>query len=127
MSTERSALRPVLETITQRRDFLAAARARKYAAKGFVLQRRVRDDDGAVRVGYTASKKVGNAVIRNRAKRRMRALAREIIAQHGVPGSDYVLIARAEHTVARDFAELRSDLLHALAQVHRERAAKCLT
>ena len=75
-------------------------------------------DDGAIRFGLTASKKIGNAVIRNRARRRLRALAREILPLHGLPGWDYVLVGRPEATVSRDFAALRADLVRALGRVH---------
>lgn len=64
---------------------------------------------GAVRLGFTCSRKVGNAVARNRARRRLKALAAEIFPDHAEPGRDYVLIGR-EATVARDFASLRRDV-----------------
>ena len=81
--------------IRNRRDFVAAARAgEKFVAEGFVMQVRDRGDSAAPRFGVTATKKVGNAVVRNRAKRRLRALARSVLANHGRPGHDYVLIAR---------------------------------
>ena len=73
----------------------------------------------AVRVGFTASRKVGNAVVRNRAKRRLRAAADEILARDGCPGTDYVLIARAG-TGERRYAELLGDLASALRQVARQ-------
>lgn len=79
-------------------------------------------DEGAVRVGFTASRKVGNAVIRNRAKRRLRAAAAEVLARHGRPGTDYVLIARAG-TGERPFAALVGDLAAALRQVERHGGA----
>jgi ribonuclease P protein component len=69
-------------------------------------------------VGFTASKKVGNAVMRNRAKRRLRALAREVLAQEARPGWDYVLVARPAATVERSFAGLVEDLRLALGRVH---------
>ncbi len=69
-----------------------------------------------IRVGYTASKKVGGAVVRNRARRRLRALAREVLAVEAVPGYDYVLIARAE-TATRDYAALRGDMRFALKRL----------
>jgi ribonuclease P protein component len=72
----------------------------------------------AARVGFTASRKVGNAVTRNRAKRRLRALAREVLAGAARPGADYVLIARAG-TVERPYAALVRDLETALRRVHR--------
>ena len=113
-----------METLRQRRDFVSAAKASKAVSKSFILQRRFRHDDpdGPVRVGFTASKKVGNAVARNRAKRRLRALARDINASSGVPGNDYVLIARAGHTIERSFELMRADLSEALEKLDRNRA-----
>jgi len=75
-----------------------------------------------VRVGFTASRKVGNAVVRNRAKRRLRAAAAEVLARDGRPGTDYVLIARAG-TGERDYAELVGDLAAALRQIERRAGA----
>ncbi len=72
----------------------------------------------SVRVGFTASRKVGNAVARNRAKRRLRAAAAEVLPRQGVPGTDYVLIARSG-TGARPYAQLVADLEGALRQVAR--------
>lgn len=108
-----------LATLKKRPDFLACARARKAPAPAFLLQGRDRrDDDAVVRVGYTASKKVGNAVARNRAKRRLREIARAVIADEGHAGWDYVLVARPGSTVDRDFAAMTTDLRAALARVH---------
>lgn len=73
------------------------------------------------RVGFTASKKVGNSVARNRAKRRLRALAAEILPTMAEPGSDYVFIARPQ-TLKRPFDLLRQDLTEVVAQAHRHRA-----
>ena len=86
---------------------------------GFILQVRARDGDSAAkRVGFTVTKKVGNAVIRNRMKRRLRALAREVIAAGGVAGADHILIGRAGH-VERDYTLLKAELLKALTKVQK--------
>ncbi len=74
-----------------------------------------------VRVGFTCSKKVGNAVARNRAKRRLREVARAVLPGEGREGWDYVLIGRPEITAALPFAQLLSDLSAALARVHAKR------
>ena len=84
---------------------------------GFVLLVRPgEDDDPAMRVGFTVTKKIGNAVVRNRMKRRLRALARETLPEHGVAGADHVLIGRAGG-IERDYACLAADLKQALKKV----------
>lgn len=103
--------------LLRRPEFLAVAGARrKWAAPGLILQARRHDDrqhppEGGppVRLGLTASKKVGNAVARNRARRRLRAAAREVLTTHAAPGHDFVLIARTE-TLRRRYADLLADL-----------------
>ncbi len=86
---------------------------------GFVLLVRVREDgDPAMRLGITVTKKIGNAVVRNRMKRRFRALAREILPEAGVPGADHVLIGR-QGGVERGFDDLRAELAKACAKVQR--------
>ncbi|MBL8710258.1 MAG: ribonuclease P protein component [Rhodospirillaceae bacterium] len=110
--------------LKRRAEFLAAAAAnRKWVAPGLVLQAHVppvppESDDGDIRLGFTASRKVGNAVARNRAKRRLRALAVELLKDAPSPAqpTDLVLIARPA-TVSRDFAALRQDLLRGLAKL----------
>jgi ribonuclease P protein component len=109
--------------LRKRADFLKAAGARRQGTEGFLLQGRNRADGTAtVRVGFTASKKIGNAVARNRAKRRLRALVREVLAPLAQPGWDYVLVARPDATVSRPYADLRGDLQRALQSVHRGRS-----
>ncbi len=71
-----------------------------------------------MRVGFTCSKKVGNAVARNRAKRHLREVARLVLPLHGRHGWDYVLVGRAEVTATRDFHQMQADLIRALAAVH---------
>jgi len=86
---------------------------------GFVLLVRQRDDgDETMRIGFTVTKKIGNAVVRNRMKRRLRALARELLPTSGVRGADHVLIGRHGGN-ERDFTQLRHDLGKALAKVVR--------
>ena len=84
---------------------------------GFVLLMHPRGDgDSSMRVGFTVTKKIGNAVVRNRMKRRLRALARELLPAGGVPGADHVLIGRAGG-IEREFALLRAELAKALRKV----------
>ena len=84
---------------------------------GFVLLVRERDDeDPAIRLGITVTKKIGGAVVRNRMKRRFRALARELLPELGIAGADHVLIGRAGG-IERDFTLLRSELARALAKL----------
>jgi ribonuclease P protein component len=106
--------------LAKRADFLRAASAKRQGTTGFLLQARARGDNAIqVRIGYTASKKIGNAVLRNRAKRRLRALVRQVMPTLAQPGWDYVLVARPETTVSRPFADLVSDLTGAMRAVHR--------
>ena len=128
-----------LAVLARRADFLRVAGAgRKWAAPGMVVQACPRPGPGTavlaegasvsatpfLRVGFTASKKVGGAVLRNRARRRLRALAREVLFAEAASGFDYVLIARAE-TATRDYAALRDDMRTALKRLrlHRAKAA----
>lgn len=106
-----------MDRLKKRTDFLAIAKTgRRCVTPAFILQSRPSPSDGPVRLGLTASRKVGGAVERNRAKRRLRALARHILPLKGQPGTDYVLIARQE-SLRRDFAAMRQDLEKALKKV----------
>ena len=87
---------------------------------GFILLVRDRQDaDPQMRVGFTVTKKIGGAVVRNRMKRRLRALAREILPANGFAGSDHVMIGRAGG-VERDFGVLRSELVSALERIRKQ-------
>jgi ribonuclease P protein component len=121
-----------LGRLLRRAEFLAVAGARrKTAMPGLVLQTRPwhpneSAGDCLIRVGYTASRRVGGAVERNRAKRRLRAAAQEILPERAVGQHDYVLIARAG-TNARPFGALKQDLAMALRRVGAERKAETET
>ena len=123
--------RPALHTLRNRREFLAVAKGNKQVRQGLVLQAISRKPDTrinatAIRFGLTATKKIGNAVIRNRTRRRLRALAREILSAHGQPGYDYVLIGRAA-TKHQTWEGLRTDMCSALKKVHKAKPKKAET
>jgi ribonuclease P protein component len=120
--------------LKRRAEFLQVAAAnRKWVAPGLILQVRRQPEPhasqteaaaapavpngilGAVRVGFTASRKVGNSVKRNRARRRLRAIAEQVLP-HAAPRNDFVLIARAA-TIDRDFDALRNDLVAGLKKL----------
>lgn len=103
-----------MSVLTKRADFLAANRGLRIARPGFVLLVNPNGLD-QVRYGITVTKKIGNAVVRNRMKRRFRALLRETLPTSGLPGHDHVMIGR-ETGVERDFAKLREELAMALSR-----------
>lgn len=124
---------PIIGRLRTRPDFLkVAAEGAKWVTPGLILQARRRPPPAAagtgkaaarkpieedeVRVGFTVSRKVGNATRRNRARRRLRAAATEVLPELGRPGCDYVLIGRAR-TLDRPYAELVEDLRQALGRV----------
>jgi ribonuclease P protein component len=108
-----------LNKLRKRAEFLAANTGKRAPMPGFVLLVRDRADESSeVRVGFTVTKKIGNAVVRNRMKRRLRALSREVLAAEGVAGADHVLIGRAGG-IERDYAALKAELGKALAKVKR--------
>lgn len=110
-----------LVSIKRRADFLRAREGRRHGFLSLAVEA-CRSPEGAVppgvaRVGFTATRRVGGAVERNRAKRRLRAVARRVVPELGREGHDYVLIARTE-TLTRDFAELENDLRAAISALH---------
>ncbi len=118
-----------IETLRKRADFLRLNRAPRVAVQGLVLQAAptpvevgegVGEETGkgeAMRLGLTVTKKIGNAVTRNRVRRRLREAARAVLPVAGRPGYDYVLIARAG-ALGRSFEDLKGDLERALERVH---------
>ncbi len=111
----------ILPVLKKRKEFvLIAEQGRKFITSGLVLQvlERPKENpfDDVIRVGFTTTKKVGNAVKRNRVRRRMRALARVILPEFGKKGCDYVLIGRTA-TVERPYGVLQNDLRYALKKI----------
>jgi ribonuclease P protein component len=103
--------------LKRRAEFLrVASRGRKAAVHGLVLQALARADGGPARIGFTVTKKVGNAVIRNRTRRRLKEAARLLLRDRPVASVDLVVIGR-DSTRARPFPELMDDLQRALAKV----------
>ena len=100
--------------LTRRADFVAANSGLRVARPGFVLLARPNGGEG-LRYGITVTKRIGNAVVRNRMKRRFRALVRELLPAGGLPDHDHVLIGR-DGGIERDFAKLREELAAALSR-----------
>ena len=121
---------PVIERLKRRSDFLRIAASHcKLVTPGLILQAMIRKGDSSenssgasmeknmlIRIGYTASKKVGGAVERNRARRRLRAVVAKIIPDHAKPGYDFILIAR-KGTLTRPFSKLLEDLVKSLKRL----------
>ena len=109
--------RPHPARLKRRAEFLrVAAKGRKTPSSGLVLQALARSDEGPVRLGFTVTKKVGNAVIRNRTRRRLREAAREVLRTADIKGVDLVLIGR-DSTRERRFTLLVEDFRRALAKL----------
>ena len=106
-----------MERLKRRADFLAAASGNKASAAGFLLQARVQDEGQAVRVGFTVSKRTGNAVERNRIRRRLREIVRLNGPSDMKAGHDYVLIGRRD-ALTLPFTRMTAELTRALKRVH---------
>lgn len=107
-----------MERLRQRADFLAAATGVKIPAAAFVLQAKRRSDQGPARFGFTVSKKVGNAVERNRVRRRLREIVRLTGAERVRAGHDYVLVGRRA-ALALPFERIKQDFDGAIRRAHR--------
>ena len=109
-----------LAVLRKRSDFVAANKTgRRGSTPGFLLLVNHRaDGDPSIRAGFTVTKKIGNAVVRNRMKRRFRALARDVLPSHGLPGADHVMVGRSAG-IERDFDKLHLELVKALDKLRR--------
>ena len=107
---------PILRRLTKRAQFLAVRQGARAARSHVLIEARRREEAGPIGVGFTASKKVGGAVARNRAKRRLREAARQLLPQHGLAGVDYVLVAR-QSTPEAAWAAMLDDVGNALIRL----------
>ena len=116
-----------VKILKKRSDYLFAAKGTFFRTQGFLLQAKKREGSEELpftRVGFTCSKKVGNAVARNRAKRRLREVARLLLRDYGRPGWDYVLIGKANESAELSFADLCLDFKTCLSKFHQDPDAK---
>src|ERR1700686_1769252 len=109
-----------MQRLKRRADFLAARAGARAPASAFFVQARNRHDTAGPRVGLTVTKKTGNAVERNRIRRRLREAAKNVMSAAGKPGFEYVLVARRE-ALSTPFAALIKDLERALKKIHAKR------
>lgn len=107
---------PPLQRLKKRGQFLFVRAGRRAARPSLIVEARRRAEAGPIGVGFTASRKVGGAVLRNRARRRLKEAARQLLPLHGRPGVDYVLVAR-QSTPEADWAALLDDLKSALIRL----------
>ena len=112
-----------IDRLKKRADFLACAKAASCARGAVVIQARARDDQPLVRAGFTATRRIGGAVERNRAKRRMREAARLLLPELARPGFDYVFIARGGLTT-RPWVRLLDDVKSALIRLAPDRDSR---
>lgn len=108
-----------MERLKRRADFLATATGSKVPAAGFVLQARTRETKGPVRVGFTVTKRTGNAVERNRIRRRLREMVRLAGVTQLKAGHDYVLVGRRD-ALRLPFERMTADLAQAITRAHRK-------
>jgi ribonuclease P protein component len=108
-----------MDRLRQRADFLAVANGARVSSAGFVVQRRRREDDGPIRVGFTVTRKNGTATERNRIRRRLRELVKRLDVITMRPHSDYVLVGRRA-ALNRDFVIMLEDLRSALHRLDRQ-------
>ena len=106
-----------MQRLKRRQDFVAAAKAISWGTPAFMIQLRKRDDDGPARLGFTCTKKLGNAVARNRIKRRLKEASRLVMPAIAQISCDYVIIGRSA-AETRAFDLLQTDLISALQSLH---------
>ncbi|MBL8790828.1 MAG: ribonuclease P protein component [Rhizobiales bacterium] len=111
-----------MERLLRRRDFLSAAKGRFVPQSGVLVQARDRQDEKPPRVGFTCTKKLGNAVMRNRIRRRLKEAARLALPAVARTGFDYVLIGR-EASATRGFEALQNDIISAVSKLHAAKPA----
>jgi|ERR1700754_1673542 ribonuclease P protein component len=108
-----------MNRLKQRADFVAASHGPRMASSAFVVQSRVRDDDGPIRVGFTVTKKVGTATERNRVRRRLRELVKRLDVTSMRPHHDYVIVGRRA-ALDRGFETMLNDLRSALGRLEQQ-------